>query len=73
METHCQSFSSCMSLYQDFPSLTQMRNSVSFRKGHSVDWAVSFHATLYCIVFEHLYSTSHSIKPYRSPFYCNYK
>ena len=23
---------------------------------------------LYCIVFEHLYSTSHSIKPYRSAF-----
>ena len=28
---------------------------------------------LYSIVFKHLYSASHSIKPYRSAFYCNYK
>jgi len=28
---------------------------------------------MYCIVFEHLYSASHSIKPYKSAFYCNYK
>src|SRR6218665_46025 len=25
----------------------------------------------YCIVFEHLYSASHSIKPHRSAFQCN--
>jgi len=26
---------------------------------------------MYCIVFEHLYSASHGIKPYSSTFQCN--